>query len=1852
MTLSDFFRTRRIRKLASQFADLISRGETNVALALYESDLAQYEADLDKAIRVLYHLHRWIDLKTDQDARAVDALAADEPEDAPVAEAARCLRRLRRETDLAAALRQRNPEYPIAPSGPAHSPENLAMERLALAMLETYRPAGGQVSVNRVASAVEQLLPERTNLEGESRQAHDALLLWSAWTLRQYTRLFQDQDCQQAQQAGDYRPLRLAAAHLWGMSELTHGRVGGALEALQELVKEKVPSAQVLAAALSWSQAAIEARKVEAVLAWASHPLLASTAAAVPQGSMLLVLASALAHFAAGQFARGRTVLTSTLTLQDSNALSVQACFLFALSLLAETRNWAIPRPLVDTGGVADRRTNNRNLWIALRQPLDDTVLTLAQAPEELAWRACLLAGLVRFVDSSAIFDVAEPSSFGEAIEHIQGKHGGVRLKEIEGILRTRDRATGEAISCIQQNELAKLRTLQDQKLQSLGDGIPPLVRAAVYMTLWRAEAGYDPLPDLRRIPPMQDSGSLVVACIAQVQVTETLKRLAQLCMQPQLQDNQTTPELGILSHITELAWMGDLATAVLHLRQGRWRAALDALPADGEITDESCLKMARRVRFYASWQIGMNEITNGQIEEAQSVLQEQLCVSFSPALVLTATVAWSQKALEVRRIQEAARWLASQAIISVSQAAPQGELLLRVATVLTHFAGGQYELGRVELLALLEHQNDDLFVHEGHYLLSLSLLAETRSWAKPRGGESDDIVDEARVHNRTLWRTLRPQLDSAATLTLQAPEDFAWRGHLLAGLIAFVDSSATLSVDQVDRFSRAIEHPPIQESRARLKAIEGVLQTRTRATEEAVAYIRQWEYQKLRVLQDQVLSPLGDAIPPLVRAAVYLTLWWTKPSYDPVPDLQRIPVTPDNELALQECISQVQATRTLQDLTKLCKQSRLREEESLPSLGTLSRVAKTSWMGSLAITVLHLRQGQWRAAIDTLPSDCDDVDEQWRAMARYVRSYAAWQLGDLAILSSEDCAIYFGRSPKWRSALTARQLIAALGDNDEGKVAQLIGLTDPIRQTPEQITGVLTSLVLWLMVRRRSQDVMRLVNVLRALIEEKEISQPLVRRLRPWIAFFAALVAAQMGQHTASGEACEAVLTLTTESDSLGRKMGESARLIKLEANLALATQADDDLRLRWPSVQRTLLDEASALSGTPTLEAYGFLIEGLVSYLAADVLVNERVLSKLMHAQRVLPLARYGSFVQNAISRLDWRRRVIADFWGGLVRGDFKLSRSIYQREILPAFGERVPHPIQLGMIIVDWDTGQASTVELLKRLALLEHEAAELDPVLIQKTRGYIHEGDQVRHFTQLVKDNDFDGVIEFVERSPWSQGGIPIAVGIALLYAYYKKERMDEAEHLASILSDDPHFPDWVRNHGNLIVGYIYHRKGDFPKSAEAFEKIQISTLLGHNADKYWAVAHFADGLQKLKVDQKEDAFKAFRLSLSQRGAAQSNANLAPLFVHFGLKNIEARNGNQAQQAFRLMNESLVGLEDSPSVVQSRIVAQMGELLSRSLTNLTAAELPGGDAYLQLVAQVSEVGETLPVTENRKLRAVFHRMAIAQELRRQCLLENKQRKSKDALGKFLEEQSQALKAIERKSAERPEDADAALKHDPVWLVVQALIALRLKEVPDLDTGLDWLTQAARLGLQSRQLADLIQRIGVKKKETIDKQRAIVDLFDAYLLQGTVPPHLKDNLIRRDDLAEFYRASRNYTPRDLAVIEVQSSVDILERRVGHLVCNWIDGATPSDETIKASVQQLKKHLEPDGTPVREVEDLLNKIGNQLQQGEGDPSKILGMLCIQVVQMKELERSITSAEPQVMQHLVHRLQGHAATH
>lgn len=1404
----------------------------------------------------------------------------------------------------------------------------------------------------------------------------------------------------------------------------------------------------------------------------------------------------------------------------------------------------------------------------------------------------------------------------------------------------------------IEQGEVPAALDLYMTSLAADASSIDPRVRVIYHLHCWLASREIEHLNAVEALAENQPEASSIRQAVRTIRRFQREANLAEALRQRNPSRNMAPAEAAFSDDsnrseqlalaILETYWISrgimprQVATAVQRLLpdaapfEGRaqmiYRALLvwshwtlqqyAPLAQNGVLQPES---RAFKLTVLYAW--GMNELREDRITSALKVLEAlQRLVSSDEAF--DAALQWALGALKAGHAATATYWLEQLALQKLAASVPSKADILSLALGLSYLMSGRHAAGREQLARLLVGNAPLEVQSQALFLQGLSQISEVQSWAAPEHSDDAQAADELLMRNRTLWGRTRADLLTLVETLEALPPANAWPGYLLRGLLAYV-GGLNLSLDQLKRFSQAIEYLRNPEGRIRLRTVEGALLTRAKATEEAIDCIKRQDRAALRTLYDQVLTSLGDAIPPLVRAMVVMTLWQGDPSFDPLPELEQLSVSPEHATLVAGCVSQVKAVAVARRLSQLCTAPLSTTTEIIPpALPALVSQPELEQLESLATAALHLRHGAWRLALGTLPSLKDSDRQDLQQLAAFIKFYASWQLGEFKGLLAARDNPYLDRFTGWQRALAFRQIVSALEAGDERRALDLLkGLK--IQTGPKAAPGALLRIVSWLIRRQLPQSALRLLKL--------GPENPLAMLLT-------AITMAQLGQYTASGEACERVLNNTAAGDIVR----ERARLLRLQVELASIAGLEDGLRERWPAVRRNLLEQAVALQGTPELQAYGFLIQGLIVYLTTDTLVDDQIRVQLLEAQRVLALPRHAAFLQQAIGQLDWRSTVITDFWNGLQRGDLQASRSIYGREIGPAFVDRVPPAIQLGMVIVEWDARQTSTQTLLNRLATLEQEAPELTPQLIQKVRSYIKEADQIRHFTSLVRDNDFEAIIDFVARSEWSQSGIPLAVAVALLYAYYKKEHMSEAKRFSELIADDTRLPEWVRNYGFFIKGYVFFREQDFPQAAAAFEQVKTGVLLGHDVDKYWAVAHFSHGLQLLQVDQKEEAFKAFRRSLSQRGISHVSNNLAPLFAYFGWKNILARNGTQALQAFTLMQESLTGLTDNETMLKERLAARIGDLLARSLMAQDARTIPGGEPYLDLLIPLDHAN--LDPHDKSQITATLHQMAVAQELRRQRLLDTRQRRSKADLRAFLEQQVENLNRLGQEDVANAEAGDRAIKHDPTLLVLQALILLRLYDRPNHQGALERLTQVTRLGVYAPRLMELLATLQKERAQAAEQKGVLLDLFDVYLTQGAVPPELRNQIGRQDDLAELYRLGRSYMPVDLSAAVVQSSIDILTRRVAHLICAWSDGVSDHSPEFAALIAQLREQLKSDDKPDEALVALLRQGDAQLRR-DHPVSKLLGELCTHTVSLKELEQVVLGKEAQVLDVITRQL-------
>jgi hypothetical protein len=1153
-------------------------------------------------------------------------------------------------------------------------------------------------------------------------------------------------------------------------------------------------------------------------------------------------------------------------------------------------------------------------------------------------------------------------------------------------------------------------------------------------------------------------------------------------------------------------------------------------------------------------------------VDKAREFARDDL---FNLNLLAPMTLTWTWEGLYRGDSNKVIQWINHDYFQKIINESPLPDWLQTFLLALGLLKIGQYSRGQNQLKKLMTSAASMERKAEFGYLHGLSLLAETENWSSSHK-DSEDTSD---IQFDTMWRKLRDELMEAIVKLTSTQTNTAWRGSLLKGLIAYMDSETTPTLNELETFSAAIENVANTNTKRQLKSIEGELLTRVRATEEAIEYIQRRAYPELRSFQDKVLDPLGDAIPGLIRAAVYMTIWEGDPSYDPLPALKRIPL-PDEDSKITQtitaCMDQVKAAQVMQELTELLNHPKKLEEKQIPSLTPLNFEEDIARMGATASAVLWLTRREWKRALNELPSESEQNDSNEEALTHllsYIRFYSGWKLGDLTLCEQNAPNPFLKSTLTWKKGLEGRHLLSALKQEKSSIVLENLSCS----HWADLSTGVILRITEWLLKNDHPFEALNLY----LMIENHSNSNSLEGNTALWLPFLQGLVAAKANQFTSAIDAFELFLsnTLTPQQDNqLIPPLRGLAQLFRLEAELAIVVNSKDNLATRWPSVRRSLANRAKKLQNTPTLYFYGYLITGLITYLTPDQLVDKITIDHMQKARQELQITYHPQFLEDVLGHLRWRREVLNDFWDRLNQDDLQKCRDIFRKEIKPVFGDQVPSAILLAMVIADWDSGEFTTEELLTRLKILEHDAANIDPNLILKVKDYIQEADQTRQFTKLVKQKEYDRIIQFIERSDWADA-MPVPVAIAVLHTFYKKKRHKDAKKFGHIITDTPRLPNWVRDYGYLILGYLLYDNHEYVEAAEKFEKISASELLGkHNIDKYWAAGHFARGIQHLEGGKKEEAFDDFRRTLNYLEAKSENVGLSRLFTYFGLQSLETQKGRRAQEAFSLLRESVEGLNPTHDVVISQLVADIGLLLCEELLDDENTTQPVGKDYLQLSDQASHHSELLSEKEIFMLKHSLHQLAICQELRHEGHVTASKRKTKQELRYFLSDQTKTLEEILKDHG----------GYDPVLLVIKGLIHTRLKKRRNITKAIEHFSQAARLGLSTPKFNKLVQEITKERQDQLEKRTVIIDLFDTYLLTRSFPKEVKKHIQEKDPIADLYQSNRGYTPQEVTRSYDQDLIKITDERISHLEKLVEDSPLAEEEQIKTMLKSLRENLE----------------------------------------------------------------------
>jgi hypothetical protein len=264
-----------------------------------------------------------------------------------------------------------------------------------------------------------------------------------------------------------------------------------------------------------------------------------------------------------------------------------------------------------------------------------------------------------------------------------------------------------------------------------------------------------------------------------------------------------------------------------------------------------------------------------------------------------------------------------------------------------------------------------------------LSYIADTVQWPFPKNdGENKD--SDTSLKNLALWRDLLVKLKILTEKIIDSKSEQQWMGHFLNGLLLFTDNKSLLTAENLNDFSRSLENFQDIKLLEKAKSIEGALQIRLKATDEAIEFIKNKDIKRLRDLYENVLHSIADSIPAYIRASVYLLLWLDDPKFDALNLLTQIPVSPEEESLIADCIKQIQVTQAIQRFNLECS-SLEPLKQNLPNLNIFSFDNSIFFYASVASTIIYIKNNKFSEAHTAISNAIQYSDDQNKEISDYL---------------------------------------------------------------------------------------------------------------------------------------------------------------------------------------------------------------------------------------------------------------------------------------------------------------------------------------------------------------------------------------------------------------------------------------------------------------------------------------------------------------------------------------------------------------------------------------------------------------------------------------------------------------------------------------------------------------------------------------------------------------------------------------------------------------------------------------------------------------------------------------------------
>ena len=1303
---------------------------------------------------------------------------------------------------------------------------------------------------------------------------------------------------------------------------------------------------------------------------------------------------------------------------------------------------------------------------------------------------------------------------------------------------------------------------LYEKKIAPAQAGVPKRVRAVHALLRWHIERDPQAVKELSALIAGEDRKAAIVQATEFVRAATAAETLAAEVGRPARSAPRDIGKATGPFHILKR-----LAQAVLTARDAAQdetvaKAVLQMLPESDEVPP-ALFPVYARLRAWAAitsrnfgrvlyeeavWQAlpieeqryamtacayghGCRAVHEGRIDDGFHDLDaiEQFD---HPTLLGTAIIDWGLSALSAGSPAAAADWFDRQSRDITEPAFMVHTLKLGAA--IARWLEGDATGAREAFHALATREaNSTNATAQAAHLGTLAMIASAVA------GQTKTSVE-----GRALWNDLRQRTAVTLAQMNHGSPDILCRRDLIQGLMDWAGRESSPGPAQLARFSAAISAVTHDHPSEKLRAIEGELITKSHAIDETLALVARRDVPRLREMHETILADLGDAIPPLTRVLVLMTIWQTNPSVDPLPELVALAARGDADGLIGQAIAQVQTAQTLSRLRDLCLAPP--DDSPLPPLAPLAAFDPgVSARASLAAALISLRRGgdgqMVRSLLNAAAADPDQT------LVAVISMLNAWQSGDPQTFQNLVQANAGSPHPVIRHALAHQEGIAAACTMQALKAGDDSRIADALRHIG-WLGGdgllMCTSFVLWLV---KSGQHALAAQWLRATARESSQA-----RQKFACSVLTIIVTAAQHQHSAVINAVEQLARATPPAEPAFGSASADAQMLtwcavfRLQALLAVTAGVQDDLRARWPSTRRLLLDETQRLRSQPLAKPYADLIAGLLNHLSAEAAVDDATLQDLAAANQALNLGPGARFVGEVLSRLDSRQRVVADFWASLRTHRHKDAAEIYDNEARSIFGGKQPKVLVLADILARCVAGHPPE-QLANELQQQSAGLPEPLAATAAKLASHINDARQIRQLIDLLQARRWADIIRLAETLRWSgfDQGMPLPIAMLVLLAKFQAGQSDDARELAERLLSG-NFPEWLHDDAALLLGYTCFRREQYQDAAKALDRARSTTILGHDVERYGAASNFNAGVVLMKAGQKAAAFDAFSLAMAKHQGDSDNTQLAPLFLHFGLSAIETRQGDRARKAFSLLREGLEGVDDEADSQRYLLLARMGEHLCDALMSEDVEDI-GGDVFLRLGDEAGDVEEHLGADFARAYKRTAITLGTCQELRREVRRAPERRQKTKTLRKFIDARTRELESL-------PLDLEKGTI-DPVLLVLQGSVKLCFESGTKALESIAVLEKAMRTGLQSRRLNALLDKHKAEIKQSRENAAQLLDLMDIWLSSGAVPDWVKESAAARDDIVEVYRLNRQHSPGEVVVPGGDMLVASIETRISTL-------------------------------------------------------------------------------------------------